>query len=113
MQNMRISHRRRSDRDRQRRSGQTNLEYAILLGVLVLASLVGIVVLSQKLAGLVSYSIEVSTPDESGSSPNPSVQQGTFLPIAESDGDLILDAPSTLQDNTAIDNIDVLVDQPD
>jgi len=97
------------------RRGQANLEYGIVLAILVIGSLVGAVLLSQKLANLASYSIEVSTYDENGAtSLNPSIDHAPPIPIAENqDEERILEGPSNLQDNTGIENIGELLDSPD
>lgn len=95
------------------RAGQSNIEYAIILGVLLLASIAGIVLLNQRIANLVNYSIEVTTEDDGQNSPNPSVESGTIVPLRQVDGEWTLDRPSTFQENTGIDNLDVLVDEPE
>ena len=93
------------------RRGQAILEYAILVAALLLGTIVGVVVLNQRIADLVGYSIEVSTFDPvTGENPNRSVGHETLLPTsADATGQTVIDGPTSLDEASGIDDIGELI----
>lgn len=85
------------------RPGQTVIEYAILIGVLVLVSYVGVVLLYARLQSLTWFAIHV-TP-QSRVNDNPAINVQPLTPIVNNGDGLVPAGPGNLSDGSGISDL--------